>query len=72
MGNKLPENPLEYVGETDYVLNPEFDSVWIEVDAVSVYIRRGGDGLVIVELCETGNEAESTLDTCQAAGGAGS
>lgn len=40
-------------------------SCWIEVDSVSVWIRRCGDS-VIVELCRKGDEATSTIDTAEA------
>lgn len=50
---------------TDYELDPDFSSCWVEVDTVSVWIRRAGDS-VIVELCRTGEESTSTLDTAEA------
>ena len=58
-------NKLDPSGEEDYVLSDGYNSVWIEVDSISVYIRKCGDS-VIVELCETGHEDDSTLATCQA------
>lgn len=60
------QNKLEPSGDEDYALTDGHDSVWIEVGTISVYIRRYDVGTVIVELCETGNEAESTLATCEA------
>ena len=58
-------NKLQPQGEEDYVLPDDWDSVWIEVGPIPVYIRRHDKG-VIVELCKTGSEAEDALDTCQA------
>ena len=33
--------------ETDYLLNPEHDSVWITIDNISVYLRRHDWGVCV-------------------------
>ena len=48
----------------DYVLKPKESCVWVEVNNVSVWIRRTETG-VVVQLFPKGNEAAvDALDSC--------
>lgn len=51
---------------TDYTLNEGYDSCWITVDNVSVYIRRTDEGDVIVELLPLHDEEGQMIDTAEA------
>lgn len=60
------ESSLEHVEANDYRLKPEYDSVWIGIDSIAVYVRRM-NGQVVVELCPNNDEAAATVyDSCSA------
>jgi hypothetical protein len=63
--NESHGNALELTSDEGDIYRMGERSVWIEVDSVSVWIRRSGNA-VVVELCRTGDEAQDTLDTAQA------
>lgn len=44
----------------DYELPPELDSVWVQVGALSVYIRRAETG-VAVDIYQTGREMDDPI-----------
>ena len=53
--------PLIHKGDNDYVFDRELTSVWIEVEGVSIYIRKH-EGEVVVEAYPVGQEdIDSTL-----------
>ena len=52
---------LHRESDTDYVLHEDFESVWITVDGLSIYIIRRPDG-VEVEAYVKGMEMEAALD----------
>jgi len=51
--------------DEDYVLPEERKSLWIEVDDVSIHIRRDGDG-VVVDLLPKGDEMNVPLASATA------
>jgi len=43
---KKMQPALEHQGSNDYVLKTDQDSVWIKVDEISIYIRRGDNAII--------------------------
>lgn len=56
---------LQLISEDGDIYSMGEQSVWVQVDSVSVWIRRLGSD-VVVELCRTGDENNNTLDTASA------
>ena len=56
----LKADALEKESESDYILKPETNSVWITVDTLSVYIIRTPLG-VVVDVFEIGDEMAESL-----------
>lgn len=47
-------------GGSDYVLNADANSVWIEIGSLSVYIKRDDEG-VSVDIYPTGDEMNNAI-----------
>jgi hypothetical protein len=57
----MPAQALKLTeGDTDYELNEDFKSCWITVNNISVYVRRGDEG-VAVALFPVQHEGEEPI-----------
>jgi hypothetical protein len=57
----MPQQALKQTeGDIDYELNQEYQSCWITVNNISVYVRRGDEG-VAVALFPVQREAEEPI-----------
>lgn len=54
------ETALQVKGDADFILKPEWDSAYIEVDGFTVYIRREG-GMVKAAIYPCGREHEDLI-----------